>query len=131
MITHLHVIGFLLVLLALVHIGFPRYFQWRTELASLSLMNRQMMHIHMFFIALMVLMMGILCLTSAQELTSTVFGKRIALFLGVFWSIRLMVQLFGYSIRLWKGKRFETVVHVVFTLFWSYASVVFFWTVWG
>jgi hypothetical protein len=35
------------------------------------------------------------------------------------------VQLFGYSATLWKGKLFETVMHVLFTLLWAYVSVIF------
>ena len=127
MITHLYIIGFLFVLLALLHVGFPRYFQWKVELASLSLINRQMMHIHALFIGVVVFLMGLLCLTSAHELVSTPFGRRIAFFLGLFWGFRLLVQLFGYSRELWKGKRLETGIHVLFTLLWCYVSVVFFW----
>ncbi len=127
MILHLYIIGTLFVLLALLHVGFPRYFNWKTELASLSLINRQMMHIHALFIAVVVMLMGLLCLTSAHELVSTPLGRRIAFFLGIFWAFRLLVQLFGYSRQLWNGKRLETGVHVLFILLWSYVSAVFFW----
>ena len=121
----LKIIGVLLIVLALLHAGFPRYFNWKEELRPLSLMNRQIMTIHTFFIALVVLLMGILCLTSAGELTGTALGKKIAFGFGIFWATRLVVQFFGYSPALWRGKTFETVVHVVFALLWTYLSVVF------
>lgn len=123
---HLKVTGCLLIVLALIHIIFPARFNWKKELLSLSLINRQVMYVHTFFIALTVLLMGILCLTSSQELTATVFGKRITLGLAVFWTIRLLIQFFGYSSTLWKGKTFETTVHIVFSALWIYFSVVFF-----
>lgn len=113
------------MLLACVHVIFPKYFNWRNELGKLSLINRQIMQIHTFFIALVVLLMGILCFTSANDLVATQLGKNISLGLAIFWSIRLIIQFFGYSSELWKGKLFETVVHVVFSLFWLYLSVVF------
>lgn len=116
----------LLMALALVHAIFPRYFNWTNELRSLSLINREMMYVHTFFIALVVLMMGILCVTSPHELTGTILGKRIAVGFSVFWFIRLLIQFFGYSPALWKGKKFETAVHILFTLFWTYLSIVFF-----
>lgn len=122
----LKIIGVLLIVLALLHGGFPKYFNWKEELRPLSLMNRQMMTVHTFFIALVVFMMGFLCLTSAGDLTGTPLGKKIIFGFGVFWSIRLLIQFFGYSPALWKGKRFETVVHVLFSLLWIYLSVVFF-----
>jgi hypothetical protein len=125
---HFKIIGVSLAVLALVHVIFPKYFNWKEELKSLSLINRQMMMVHTFFIALSVLLMGLLCLTSSTELTQTNLGKTISLGLGIFWTLRLFVQLFGYSARLWRGKTFETAIHVLFTLFWTYLSVVFIWT---
>lgn len=121
----LEFIGALLVVLALLHAGFAWYFDWRREFAPLSLINRQMMYVHTFFVALAVLLMGLLCLTSAAGLVGTPLGHRVALGLGVFWLARLLIQFFGYSAALWRGKRFETVVHVVFSLLWAYVSGVF------
>lgn len=122
---HIEIIGVLLILLALVHVIFPRYFNWRKNLASLNLINRQMMVVHTFFIALTVFLMGVLCLSSANELVYTPLGKKISLGLGIFWFIRLIVQIFGYSNQLWKGKSFETTMHIVFSLLWIYLSVIF------
>lgn len=122
---HFKIIGVLLIALALFHFVFPKYFKWDEELKSLSIINRQMMIFHTFFIALTVFLMGLLCLTSSNELIETDFGKRISLGIGVFWAIRLFIQFFGYSSKLWKGKTFETVIHIVFSLLWIYLSVVF------
>lgn len=122
---HLKIIGITLILLALVHIVFPKYFNWKEELKSLSLINQEMMRIHTFFIALIVFLIGFLCVTSSQDLVNTTLGRRIALGLGIFWSIRLVVQFFGYSSILWKGKKLETAVHIIFSIFWLYMSYVF------
>lgn len=122
---HLKIIGSLLIILAVVHSFFPRYFNWKRELSSLSVINRQLMYIHSLFIALVVLLIGLLCLTSSDELLSTSLGKRICLSLGLFWAIRLCVQFLGYSSKIWKGKKFETIVHVLFSLFWTYLSAIF------
>ncbi len=125
MILHLHIVGVLFTALSLLHVGFPRYFKWKEELAPLRLLHRQMMQVHTAFIALTVFLMGVLCLTSAYELVATPLGRRICSLLGIFWTLRLLVQLFGYSTKLWKGKPFETIVHVLFFGLWAYASLVF------
>ncbi len=125
--TQVKIIGYLLVILALLHIGFPKYFHWKEELKKLSLINHQMMKVHTFFIALTVFLMGFLCIISASELLMTNFGKRISLGFGIFWFIRLIIQFFGYAPALWKGKLFETIIHIVFSILWIYLSVVFFW----
>lgn len=122
---HFKIIGVFLVLLSLVHLIFPKYFNWNTELSSLSLINRQMMYVHTFFIALVVFLIGILCLTSSDELVSTSLGKKISLGLGIFWLMRLFIQFFGYSAILWKGKVLETTIHVLFSVFWLYLSTIF------
>ncbi len=126
MILPIKIAGYLLILLALVHILFARYFNWKEELKPLSLMNRQMMVIHTFFIALIVLLMGLLCVTSAGALTSTEFGKKISMGMAFFWLVRLIVQFVGYSSKLWRGKRFETIVHILFSLLWLFLTVIFF-----
>jgi hypothetical protein len=69
--------------------------------------------------------MGVLCLTSASELLNTNLGKRISFGLAIFWAVRLVVQFFVYSSKLWKGKSFETGVHIVFSIFWIYLVVIF------
>lgn len=122
---HLKIIGALLIPLALVHIIFPRYFDWKQNLKSLSLINRQMMQTHTFFIATFVFGIGWLCFTAAPDLVATPLGRKVCLGLAIFWGLRLFFQLFVYSRELWRGKPFETVVHIVFTCFWLYMTVVF------
>lgn len=122
---HFKIIGFILIVLALVHIIFPKYFNWDKELQSLSLINRQMMTIHTFFIALTLLLMGLLCLGSSTELIETNLGKKISLGFGIFWTARLFIQFFGYSPELWKGKKFETLMHITFSFLWTYLCSIF------
>lgn len=121
----LQITGMLFIALAFVHLIFPKYFNWEKELQSLNLINREMMRVHTIFIALTVFLMGLLCVTSPQELTQTAFGKKIAFGLAVFWTTRLFIQFFGYSSALWKGKTFETVIHIIFSLLWIYVSALF------
>jgi hypothetical protein len=122
---HLKIIGFCLIGLGLVHAIFPRQFNWKHELSSLSIMNREMMYVHTFFIAFTLFLIGLLCLTSPTELINTTFGKRISLGLGIFWTLRLFVQFFVYSSKTWRGKRLETIIHILFSIFWTYLSAIF------
>ena len=122
---HIKIAGVLMVVLALLHAVFPRHFRWKEELASLSLLSREVMYVHTFFIALTVLLMGALCISSAQELENTELGKRIAIGLALFWTVRLLIQFFGYSSALWRGKTFETTAHIFFSILWLYFSMVF------
>ena len=82
---------------------------------SLERVTREILYVHTFFIALTVLLMGLLCLSSAGLLLTTPLGHRLCLGLAVFWTLRLFFQFFGYSAELWRGKRFETMVHIAFS----------------
>lgn len=124
---HLKIVGVLLVILSAIHMVFPKRFEWKAQLSGLYLINRQLMYVHTFFIGLVVFLMGLLCISSSHEIVSTILGRRIALGLGVFWSCRLFFQFFVYSSELWRGKRFETVIHIFFSFLWTYFSFVYFW----
>ena len=109
----------------MIHIGFPRYFQWKKEMASISLINRQMMYVHTFFLAVAVGMVGLLCIGCTEDIMHTNLGKQLSLGLFIFWSLRLLFQFFVYAPSLWKGKLFETTIHIIFSLLWLYQSIVF------
>ncbi|WP_375562572.1 hypothetical protein ACE193_08510 [Bernardetia sp. OM2101] len=128
---HLKIIGCILIGLALFHGIFPRYFNWKEEFKDISLLSRQIMYIHTFFIAVVIFLIGILCLSSSQELVETPLGNKICLGLGIFWFLRLYVQFFGYSSKLWRKKRFETSIHIIFALLWTYVSAVFLFISWS
>lgn len=122
---HIRIIGVLLILLGSVHVIFPKYLNWKEELKGLSLINRQLMQVHTLFIAVTVFLMGLLCLSSTSELINTKLGKTISLGLAIFWTLRLFIQFFGYSSKLWRGRVVETAVHIASVVFWMYLSVVF------
>lgn len=123
--AHLKIAGVLMIVLAALHFVFPRRFNWKDELSGLSLLNRQLMYGHTFFVALAVVLMGVLCLYSSAEIVRTKLGKVLSFGLFVFWFTRFIFQFFVYSSALWRGKRLETAVHVVFSFLWMYFSAVF------
>ncbi|MBO9563591.1 MAG: hypothetical protein J7621_12485 [Niastella sp.] len=121
----LKIIGIILIFLSFVHAAFPTYFHWKQEFKTLSLINKQMMYVHTFFIAFGVLLMGLMCLCCTNDLLYTPLGRSMALGLSIFWGARLIFQFFIYSPKLWKNKPFETVIHLIFSMFWGYISLVF------
>lgn len=128
---HLKIIGVALILLALGHIVLPRWCNWAEELAPLSLLNRQLMQVHTFFIALIVLMFGALTFFFTDDLLSkSKLAQATLAGFTLFWAIRLVFQFFVYDTTLWRGKRFETIVHILFAYFWTYCTIVYGWAFW-
>lgn len=83
------------------------------------------MYVHTFFIGLIVFLMGLLCLLASDDLLNTSLGHKILKGFSIFWGFRLIMQFFGYSSIIWKGKKFETTIHIIFALFWFYLTTLF------
>lgn len=128
---HLRFVGALLVFLGLAHIAFPRRFGWKDELQNVSLLTRQIFYVHHFFVALVVTLQGFLCLFWARELLAPSQLARLLLAgLVIFWALRWVFQFFVYDKRLWRGDTFNTRVHILFSLLWTYLVAVFAWVLW-
>ncbi|MCI0414900.1 hypothetical protein L0222_19155 [bacterium] len=112
--------GTFLLALAIAHVFFPRQFQWKEQLRSLSLLNRQMFLVHSFFIALILVAFGLMNLFLTEDLLNhNRLGKAVVAGMGVFWFLRLLVQLFIYDSSLWKGNFCRTAIHFFFISFWT------------
>lgn len=126
LVLNLRIAGALLIGLAVAHIHIGERFRWREESGRLSPFNRQVLLVHAFFIALTVGLMGALALIWPRALVApSPLGFPVTAGLTVFWAIRLCFQLFVYEPALWRGKRFETAIHVAATAFWLYLTVLF------
>ena len=55
----------------------------------------------------------------------TLLGALVLAGLTVFWGIRLLMQWFVYDSKLWRGQRFETWMHVIFSGVWLYFTAVY------
>jgi len=117
--------GVILMILGPAHLYFYKYFDWEEESKKMSPLNGQIFLVHSFFISLVVLMMGILLFFYTQTLlVRSTLGKLVLLGLLIFWSCRLIIQLFFYDAKLWKGNPLYTFVHISFTFLWTYLVVI-------
>ena len=118
---HIQFVGALLLALGTAHIFFGRYFGWKQELASLSLLTRQVFIVHSFFIALVLALLGICSLFYADTLlVPNPLSRMLLAGIVVFWLSRLLFQLFVYDSKIWRGRRFYTAMHIIFSLMWTY-----------
>lgn len=128
---HLKLAGMALIILGFSHAFFGPRLQWKEELARISLLNRQIFYVHTFFIALIVVMLGVLACFYTKELLAPSRLARVVLSgIVLFWSCRLWIQFFVYDASLRKGHRFHTRVHILFSFLWLYLVGVFGWALW-
>ena len=124
--AHLRVTGLLMAGLVVLNLFVPRRFGWREELARVSLVNRQIWQVHTIFLIVTLALFSALLLTSADALVEpTRLARAILLGLTLFWGLRMLMQWFYYSPALWRGHRFNTAMHVLFSLLWVYVTAVF------
>jgi hypothetical protein len=122
---HLRLAGVLMLFLSASHWIMPRYFGWREELEHVSLLTRQVFWVHTGFICIVLAMMGTLSVFATESLLERSTLSRLVLGgFAVFWLIRLFCQWFVYDTALWRGHRFNTAVHSVFTVLWTYFAAV-------
>ena len=123
---HLRIVGVLMLVLVAINFYLPRYLNWRRELASLSLINRQIMKVHAGFICVLLVMFAALALLCTRDLLEpTRLARTLLAALAAFWFLRLLTQWLVYDRSLWRGRRFETIVHFVFTAVWTYFAGTF------
>jgi hypothetical protein len=129
LIIHLRIVGGMLIVLALAHPLFGIHCDWKADAARLSPLNRQIFHVHTFFICLVLVLMGVLCLFYPNALfapaPATQLAKLVLAGLTIFWGTRLLFQWFVFDWALWKGNRLYTTVHFAFTVVWTYFTLIF------
>lgn len=124
--THLQIVGALLLALGLAHIYFVRFFGWKEEIAGLSLFTRQVFIVHCFFIALLLVLLGMLSWFYADALLQPgPLSRAVLEGMLAFWICRLIVQFFVYQPAIWRGRPFYTVMHVLFSMLWVYVVVTY------
>jgi hypothetical protein len=118
--------GALLLTLGLAHGFFYRIFEWKKELGQLSVLTRQMFLVHCFFISLSVTLIGACTLFYTDALLRSGTLSRVVLAgFALFWLVRAAFQFFVYDSAIWRGRRFYTFMHVVFSTFWTYLVLVY------
>ena len=124
--THLHVVGALLLLLGLSHAFFNRYFGWEQELKTVSLLTRRIFFVHTLFIGLGVVLAGAGSLFYADDLLRPgALSRAILASMAVFWLCRLLAQFLAYDSAIWRGNRFRTFMHIAFALLWCYVTATY------
>jgi hypothetical protein len=127
----LRVAGVLLLALAAIHPFMPARFHWKEELARISLLNRQIFLVHVFFIGLVLVMMGSLSALAPELLVARgPLAQLVAGAFAVFWFARLVTQWFVYDRSLWRGQSFNTAVHWLFTFLWIYLTATYGYVFW-
>jgi hypothetical protein len=122
----LRLVGALLLGVAALGVAVHRHFRWGDEIQRLTLLTRQVFLIHSAFVTVVLAMLGAMLLTVAPALLAPgPLPRAVLIGLIVMWSARLLAQWFFYDPSLWRGDRFRTFMHVLFSVLYAYFVATF------
>lgn len=100
----------------------PRLLNWREAIANMPLLVREVFWVHTFFIGLTCAIFGVITWRFAADIAAPAHEmiRWFAFCVGLFWSIRSVMQWTVYSASHWRGNARLTVIH--WTLFLGYGA---------
>lgn len=112
----------------------PSRLHWKEDLAQLTAFNRKLMWVYGGFTVLTIVAFGLLTLALHEELLR---GDRaalgLALFIGVYWTLRIVVEFFYYDQADWPRGRGMAAGRILLTLLFIYLAgsnlTLFFWKI--
>ena len=133
LVLHFRLVGVLMAWLVAVNLIVPGLYRWREELSRVSLLNRQIFQAHNVFLILSLALLSVLLLGAPESLLEpTRLSRAVLSGLTIVWALRMLMQWFFYSPEIWRGHRFNSAMHCVFSAIWVYVTAVFglaLWTV--
>ena len=114
------------LLVAGLNLFLVRIMKWEEVVARMPQLVREVFHVHAWFITITLVIFGVVTIRFAGELAAGTndLGRWLAAGIGIFWLIRWLMQFFYYNSSHWRGKRAETIVHIVLIfLYGSFAGV--------
>jgi hypothetical protein len=124
--VQLRLVGMVLVGVGVLHAVLPRIIGWPADLSGASLLTRQVSYVHLFFIALTCVLLGLMPLFLASDLLGGgTLGTALLAGQTIFWGVRWVFEFAVFSPELWRGDRLRTAAHVGLALLWTWVTVVF------
>ncbi len=99
---------------------------WEDDMARIPLLIRQVFHVHAWFISFTLVIFAALSWRFAGEMAAAAepVYRWIAVFIGLFWAFRVVLQLGYYSSSHWRGIPSRTIVHIILLIIYTgFASV--------
>lgn len=105
------------LLFAGFHLLFWRLFDWKSDLASLSFLNRAIVQVMNLCLVLVFVMFGSLSLLYAREMVGSALGTALVTFVALFWLARAVEQVVFFKLRHWASWAFFVVFVLGFGLY--------------
>ena len=121
------------VLIAGLNLGLVRWLNWQPDLDRVSLLVREVFHVHKWFITITLLIFAAITFRFAGDLSAGTneIGRWIAGGIGIFWAVRTAMQWLYYDVSHWRGKPGKTAIHWTLTISYGGCATVYLVAAWG
>ena len=112
---------------AVLNLFLVRIMKWEEEVTRMPQLVREVFHVHAWFITIPLAIFSVVTIRFVEELAAGTnnLGRWMAAGIGIFWLIRWLMQFFYYDSSHWRGKRAETIVHIVLIFVYGFFSGVY------
>ncbi|MBV9464389.1 MAG: hypothetical protein JO317_09190 [Verrucomicrobiae bacterium] len=99
---------------ATLNLGLKRMLGWQAEIERQSLLLKEVIHVHTWYISLTLAIFAVLTLRFATAFASGAepLVRWLAAAIGLFWGLRVVIQILYYSASHWRGRPGRTAIHV-------------------
>ncbi|MGH8095384.1 MAG: hypothetical protein ACREIF_18275 [Chthoniobacterales bacterium] len=113
--------------IALLNFSLVRLMRWKPDLDQLPLLIREVFQVHLVFISVTVATFAVLTWRFAREIATAADPAPtwLAIAIGIFWSIRSIMQWTSYSSTHWRGDTIRTGLHWLLFLGYGAFAVVY------
>ena len=112
--------------IAVINLRLIKLLGWEKDLREMSLLVREVFHVHKWFISITLTIFAVLTLRFSGELAGgSELGRWLAGGIGAFWAIRTWMQWGFYSSSHWRGDARRTLVHWTMTTCYGGAAVAY------
>lgn len=111
--------------IAVINLSLVQLLKWRADLERMPLLMSEVFRVHVIFITITVAAFAVLTWRFASDIAAraTPMAIWIAAAVGIFWTIRSVMQWSHYSQSHWRGDRTRTALH--WLLFLGYGALGF------
>ncbi len=103
------------IFIAIVNLFLVRILGWEKDVRQMPLLVREVFQVHLWFISVILLIFGFLTWRFAAEMQSgsNAVATWLAGAMGLFWLLRVILQVVYYSGSHWRGQAGRTLIHVM------------------
>ena len=87
------------IFLVIFHLAFWKIFDWKTDLRSLSFLNRAVMQVLNLSLTFVFVIFSYISLRHTHELASTPLGQSLLILMAGFWFLRAIQQILFYKLK--------------------------------